>query len=207
MAFRTLVPLLQILNDFSEVLISDDKYDIGEFSSPSHQSMIHHYQWGTVLKGLTDTAIQLITFSSRMLQSQESQAQSLSAIRDMMEEAEYQRNQDKVQRVQLMLQYWNFLKNPAPNDPNDPNEVPQGPYYSVHQGTTIDWNNAVYKGDLRNIISNKDFQDAARYEYYRRQQVRQVQQYQQQQQQHRAFVSPRALPERLPKPPKAPRLI
>ena len=66
---RGLIPLLQFLNDFSEVLISDDKYDIGKFSSPSHPSVVHHYQWGTLIKGLTDTAIQLITFSSRMLES------------------------------------------------------------------------------------------------------------------------------------------
>jgi len=190
---RSLIPLLQILNDFSEILISDDKYDIGEFSSPDHQSMIHHYQWGTVLKGLTDTAIQLITFSSRMLQSQESQAQSLSAIRQMMEEAEYQRNQDKVQRVQLMLQYWNFLKNPSA-----PEEIPQGPYYQMHNsgGKTIDWNNAVYKGDIRNIVRNRDFQEACKQEYYRRQQAR-----------GRILVQPKALPETLPKPPKAPRLL
>lgn len=193
---KPLIPLLQILNDFSEILISDDKYDIGEFSSPDHQSMVHHYQWGTVLKGLTDTAIQLITFSSRMLQSQESQAQSLSAIRQMMEEAEYHRNQDKVQRVQLMLQYWNFLKNPS-----SPEEIPPpGPYYSVSQGKTIDWNNAVYKGDLRNIITNKDFQNAARYEAYRRQQARI-------RTGRRVLVQqPKALPATLPRPPRAPRL-
>lgn len=105
MILRSLVPLLNILRDFGQVLIYDDRRDL---VMRSHKGF-HHYQYGSIMVGAADMALRLIQMGDRVLAQEQQLNQIMNA---QLEEDE--RNM----RVGLLKQYLDNVKRRT-KDPND----------------------------------------------------------------------------------------
>jgi hypothetical protein len=126
---KQLIPILQILGDFFEVVAHDDAKDIGLFATATHSSHFHHYQWGAIGNSLCNTAIGLIEFANKALAQENETNRRLKEIINKQNQIdlfefiaqEVRRNKAARQqyddeRIKKLLDYMNYVNNAKPGE-------------------------------------------------------------------------------------------